>query len=136
MSVLVPWLNLQLPLQSRRRKTKNPNSRSLTRVVRLLELGGRRKFEETKVGKHLGDFCASWSCSKWALSILSHGLGWKWTSPPPKPSCFFFSKTKSKAAGVRRQSSTKGSYCQREAHFPPKQTLMHPQGLKRAEGDP
>ena len=38
---------------------------------------------EIPVGGRLFHFRQAWTFSKWAHSIVTHGLGWKWKCPPP-----------------------------------------------------
>ena len=47
-----------------------------------------RNSDAIQVGGRLFHFRNKWTFSKWAHSIVSKGLGWEWTSPPPETRLF------------------------------------------------
>ena len=48
-----------------------------------------RESEQFPVGGRLARFKDQWNFDPWAFSVVSNGLGWRWSSPPPKLRTFF-----------------------------------------------
>ncbi|MEL7196568.1 MAG: reverse transcriptase domain-containing protein, partial [Bacteroidota bacterium] len=46
------------------------------------------KNRDSLVGGRLAQFWENWKDSCWAASVLKHGLGWRWSSIPPKSKPF------------------------------------------------
>ncbi|MEL7079402.1 MAG: reverse transcriptase domain-containing protein [Cyanobacteria bacterium J06582_2] len=59
-----------------------------TREEEEVQTRPRESNREALVGGRLADFSENWSDSCWAASITKHGLGWKWSSDPPKSKPF------------------------------------------------